>query len=201
MAESPLKVLAFNCIAEERRAARRNHPTRVAARAADGRARKAWRQGRHRPRGRAQHQAGRDSPTKARATTGRRCASASINADILDHGDADLARPAIERRQARDGAHGRVPRPKPTRRAACRPTARSRIVVVVGNEDGAHHCAAELIQALTEVGFTVAARRRNLLGRRGAGRQGIQGFAHSRPRSSPRPPRCSHRTRRTSRGC
>jgi multimeric flavodoxin WrbA len=31
------------------------------------------------------------------------------------------------------------------------------IVVVVGNEDGAHHCAAELIQALTEVGFTVPA--------------------------------------------
>lgn len=29
------------------------------------------------------------------------------------------------------------------------------VVVVVGNEDGAHHCAAELIQALTEVGFTV----------------------------------------------
>jgi multimeric flavodoxin WrbA len=28
------------------------------------------------------------------------------------------------------------------------------IVVVVGNEDGAHHCAAELIQSLTEVGFT-----------------------------------------------
>jgi len=28
------------------------------------------------------------------------------------------------------------------------------IAVVVGNEDGAHHCAAELIQALTEVGFT-----------------------------------------------
>lgn len=31
------------------------------------------------------------------------------------------------------------------------------IVAVVGNEDGAHHCAAELIQALTEVGFTVPA--------------------------------------------
>ena len=29
------------------------------------------------------------------------------------------------------------------------------IVAVVGNEDGAHHCAAELIQGLTEVGFTV----------------------------------------------
>jgi len=28
------------------------------------------------------------------------------------------------------------------------------VVVVVGNEDGAHHCAAELIQALTDVGFT-----------------------------------------------
>ena len=28
------------------------------------------------------------------------------------------------------------------------------VVVVVGNEDGAHHCAAELTQALTEVGFT-----------------------------------------------
>ncbi len=28
------------------------------------------------------------------------------------------------------------------------------VVVVVGNEDGAHHCAAELVQALTEVGFT-----------------------------------------------
>src|ERR1041385_6317323 len=28
------------------------------------------------------------------------------------------------------------------------------IVAVVGNEDGAHHCAAELIQALTEVGFS-----------------------------------------------
>jgi multimeric flavodoxin WrbA len=31
------------------------------------------------------------------------------------------------------------------------------IVVVVGNEDGAHHCAAELIQAMTEVGFTCPA--------------------------------------------
>jgi multimeric flavodoxin WrbA len=31
------------------------------------------------------------------------------------------------------------------------------VVVVVGNEDGAHHCAAELIQALTEVGFTAPA--------------------------------------------
>jgi multimeric flavodoxin WrbA len=28
------------------------------------------------------------------------------------------------------------------------------VVVVVGNEDGAHHCAAELVQALTEVGFS-----------------------------------------------
>lgn len=28
------------------------------------------------------------------------------------------------------------------------------MAVVVGNEDGAHHCAAEINQALTEVGFT-----------------------------------------------
>jgi multimeric flavodoxin WrbA len=31
------------------------------------------------------------------------------------------------------------------------------IAVVVGNEDGAHHTAAELFQALTEVGFTIPA--------------------------------------------
>jgi multimeric flavodoxin WrbA len=29
------------------------------------------------------------------------------------------------------------------------------IAVVVGNEDGAHHCAAEITAALTEVGFTI----------------------------------------------
>ena len=31
------------------------------------------------------------------------------------------------------------------------------IVAVVGNEDGAHHVAAELFQALNDVGFTIAA--------------------------------------------
>ena len=31
------------------------------------------------------------------------------------------------------------------------------VVVVVGNEDGAHHCAAEINAALTEVGFTTPA--------------------------------------------
>jgi multimeric flavodoxin WrbA len=31
------------------------------------------------------------------------------------------------------------------------------LAVVVGNEDGAHHTAAELFQALTEVGFTIPA--------------------------------------------
>jgi multimeric flavodoxin WrbA len=29
------------------------------------------------------------------------------------------------------------------------------IAAVVGNEDGAHHCAAEITAALTEVGFTI----------------------------------------------
>ena len=63
---------------------------------------------------------------------------------------------------------------RPTTAAACPPTARSRVAVVVGNEDGAHHCAAEIIQALTEVGFTAPAGERDLLGRRSAERQGIQ---------------------------
>jgi multimeric flavodoxin WrbA len=31
------------------------------------------------------------------------------------------------------------------------------LAVIVGNEDGAHHTAAELFQALTEVGFTIPA--------------------------------------------
>jgi hypothetical protein len=31
------------------------------------------------------------------------------------------------------------------------------LAVVVGNEDGAHHTAAEIFQALTEVGFTIPA--------------------------------------------
>jgi multimeric flavodoxin WrbA len=31
------------------------------------------------------------------------------------------------------------------------------IVAVVGNEDGAHHCHAELFQALNDVGFTIPA--------------------------------------------
>ena len=45
------------------------------------------------------------------------------------------------------------------------------VPVVVGNEDGAHHVAAEVQQALTEVGFTIPAGRRDLLGRRGDGRR------------------------------
>ena len=31
------------------------------------------------------------------------------------------------------------------------------VVAVVGNEDGAHHVTAELLQALNDVGFTIAA--------------------------------------------
>jgi multimeric flavodoxin WrbA len=31
------------------------------------------------------------------------------------------------------------------------------IAAIVGNEDGAHHCAAEFLQALTEVGFSIPA--------------------------------------------
>ena len=31
------------------------------------------------------------------------------------------------------------------------------VVAVVGNEDGAHHCHAEIFQALSDVGFTIPA--------------------------------------------
>jgi hypothetical protein len=31
------------------------------------------------------------------------------------------------------------------------------IAAIVGNEDGAHHCAAEFLQALSEVGFSIPA--------------------------------------------
>lgn len=31
------------------------------------------------------------------------------------------------------------------------------IIAVVGNEDGAHHCHAEIYQALNDVGFTIPA--------------------------------------------
>lgn len=31
------------------------------------------------------------------------------------------------------------------------------VVAIVGNEDGAHHCHAEIFQALNDVGFTIAA--------------------------------------------
>jgi len=31
------------------------------------------------------------------------------------------------------------------------------VVAIVGNEDGAHHCHAEIFQALNDVGFTIPA--------------------------------------------
>ncbi len=36
-------------------------------------------------------------------------------------------------------------------------TDRVAVVAIVGNEDGAHHCTAEMLQALNDVGFTVPA--------------------------------------------
>ena len=76
-----------------------------------------------------------------------------INADILIMGTpiwlgqpSSIAKRVMERMDAFLGEtddRGRMPS-----------YGKVAIVVVVGNEDGAHHCAAELIQALTEVGFT-----------------------------------------------
>jgi hypothetical protein len=46
---------------------------------------------------------------------------------------------------------------RPPCASSASPQMRVGIVAVVGNEDGAHHCAAELIQAMTEVGFSCPA--------------------------------------------
>jgi multimeric flavodoxin WrbA len=62
---------------------------------------------------------------------------------------SSVAKRVLERMDAFLGetdARGRMP-----------PYGKVAVVVVVGNEDGAHHTAAELFQALTEVGFTIPA--------------------------------------------
>jgi multimeric flavodoxin WrbA len=92
---------------------------------------------------------------RARTTLGPRCASV-IDADILVVGTpiwlgqpSSVAKRVLERMDAFLGetdARGRMPS-----------YGKVALAVVVGNEDGAHHTAAELFQALTEVGFTIPA--------------------------------------------
>ncbi len=58
-------------------------------------------------------------------------------------------------------------------------------VAVVGNEDGAHHVVAEVLQALNDVGFSIAGGGRHVLGRRGDGlgrlrRRGAETGHHGR---------------------
>ena len=48
------------------------------------------------------------------------------------------------------------------------------IVAVVGNEDGAHHCHAEIYQALNDVGFTIPACGGTYWGRRSDGLNRLQ---------------------------
>src|SRR5215813_5545855 len=43
---------------------------------------------------------------------------------------------------------------RPTTKVVCHHTARWGMAAVVGNEDGAQHVAAEVLQALLEVGFS-----------------------------------------------
>src|ERR1700692_3006077 len=62
---------------------------------------------------------------------------------------SSVAKRVLERMDAfldEKDEHGRMP-----------PYGKVAIVAVVGNEDGAHHVAAECQQALTEVGFTIPA--------------------------------------------
>ena len=53
------------------------------------------------------------------------------------------------------------------------------IAAVVGNEDGAHHCAAEIHRGAHRGRLHDSVRRRDLLGGRGDGRQGLQGSAEA----------------------
>ena len=87
-------------------------------------------------------------------TLGRTCASVLIAADILIMATpiwlgqpSSVAKRVLERMDAfldETDAKGRMPS-----------SGKVALAVVVGNEDGAHHTAAELFQALLEVGFTV----------------------------------------------
>jgi multimeric flavodoxin WrbA len=74
------------------------------------------------------------------------------------------------------------------------------IAAVVGNEDGAHHCAAEITAALTEVGFTIPSGGATYwVARRWAARSTRTCARH--PRGSANGIPCWPRTRRIWRGC
>ncbi len=68
---------------------------------------------------------------------------------------------------------------RPTGGHACRPNGKVALVVVVGNEDGAHHTAAELFQALTEVGFTIPASGVTYWVGEGMGEKEYKEFSHA----------------------
>ena len=72
-------------------------------------------------------------------------------------------------------------------------------VAVVGNEDGAHHCAAEIFQALNDVGFTIPAGAGTYwVGEAmGTGLQGSQRADHKTVQGRP----CSRQTPRISPPC
>ena len=82
------------------------------------------------------------------------CASASSPPRSSSR-PADVARPALERLQAGARAHGRHAVGDPGgRQHADRLQPRRRLV---GNEDGAHHCIAEVNAALNDIGYTAPA--------------------------------------------
>jgi hypothetical protein len=137
--------------------------------------------------------------TKARATPGP-ASQARCRSRYSHYRNPDLARPAVERGQARAGAHGCISRGDRRARAhavlwqgrACscrrqrgrRPSHRGRAV------PGAHR------SRLHHPG-----RRRDLLGRRGDGRQGIQGFLEDSESRGRNGHRCWRPMPRTSRVC
>jgi multimeric flavodoxin WrbA len=124
------------------------------AKAVAGCARNARRQGRHHPRGRSRHQRVKSDEGEGDAWPLLR--KRVVEADILIIGTpiwlgqpSSVAKRVLERMDAfleETDARGRMPS-----------YGKVALAVVVGNEDGAHHTAAELFQALTEVGFTIPA--------------------------------------------
>ena len=79
-----------------------------------------------------------------------------LAADVLIFGTPDLDGAAVEHRQARDGADGRLPSETDD---AGRTPAYGKVAVfaIVGNEDGAHCSTAVMAQSLNDVGWTIPA--------------------------------------------
>ena len=69
----------------------------------------------------------------------------------------DLDGPAVEHRQARDGADGRFPVSETDDAGRTPAYGKVAVFAIVGNEDGAHSSTATMAQSLNDVGWTIPA--------------------------------------------